>query len=643
MKTLQKVVHHNFLVGSLISIFVIELMLLILYFGINHYTSSEYRKALLDQVVSSLEQITDREAEIINQQLNTVAQSTRLVLADHERFFAEFESCNKIAEPPKYKRHVNGTLYKPVDDGGATFYYGASAPDTLLTRRKAACSESLDPLLRSVVNTSDVVTQAYVNTFDDMNRLYPFVPNVSEVYPVDSHMMDFNFYYLADANHNPSRGLVWTSAYLDPAGQGWMISNIAPVYTEDFLEGVVGLDITIERFIHQVLNLKLPWQASAFLMDETGTVLAMQHSAGELLGLEELTAHHYEGAIGGTVEKPEDFNILDRAGDNISIALAEVISGDSGVVEAKIAGTSLMVGASVIQQTGWRLVTLARKGIILSPVDRLHNLSITIGWIAILLMLMFYAVFFIVLKRRSLALSKRIAAPIETLSEQTRNVVDFEVPDKIRDTGIMEIDTLTHNFVSMASELERRTEALIESRVEKQVIRKEKDVFRALANTDQLTGLANRLRLNEVFEHEFKLCKRYDHAMGVILLDVDHFKLVNDTFGHDRGDSVLQEIASLIRDTVRETDMPGRWGGEEFLIICHEGSVDGLQVLAEKIRAKVAEHQFLGVGCVTVSLGVAQLLDQETKPALLKRADRALYQAKGAGRNTWVLAQEYSD
>lgn len=88
-------------------------------------------------------------------------------------------------------------------------------------------------------------------------------------------MRNYNFYYVADAKHNPQRGPVWTGAYLDPAGQGRMISSVIPIYNGDFLEGVSGLDVTIESLVHEVMNLSLPWSAAVFMVDQEGMILAM--------------------------------------------------------------------------------------------------------------------------------------------------------------------------------------------------------------------------------------------------------------------------------------------------------------------------------------------------------------------------------
>jgi len=154
-----------------------------------------------------------------------------------------------------------------------------------------------------------------------------------------------------------------------------------------------------------------------------------------------------------------------------------------------------------------------------------------------------------------------------------------------------------------------------------------------IASTDTLTGLNNRRKLEEFAAEHLAGIRRYGGWLSAILLDIDHFKAVNDRHGHPVGDSVIMHIAAIIRESVREADMVGRWGGEEFLVLLPNTTVDGALVVAEKIRRAVADYAFPVVQAKTVSLGVSQLLDDETMTGLVARADQALYRAKQAGRN----------
>lgn len=155
-----------------------------------------------------------------------------------------------------------------------------------------------------------------------------------------------------------------------------------------------------------------------------------------------------------------------------------------------------------------------------------------------------------------------------------------------------------------------------------------------LSITDQLTRLHNRLFLEESFVREMKRSRRYQDPFSVIMVDIDHFKEVNDNFGHDVGDNVLIIIADLLKKDIRDTDILGRWGGEEFLIICPHTGIREATILAEHLRSVLEAHRFEGIDSKTCSLGVSEFdLGDDGYKEVIKRADEALYEAKRNGRN----------
>ncbi|WP_019895037.1 GGDEF domain-containing protein [Hydrogenovibrio halophilus] len=154
-----------------------------------------------------------------------------------------------------------------------------------------------------------------------------------------------------------------------------------------------------------------------------------------------------------------------------------------------------------------------------------------------------------------------------------------------------------------------------------------------LAMKDALTHLYNRRHLSMVLEAEIKRADRYGTQFGLVMFDVDHFKEINDTFGHDVGDDVLCRMADAVREEVRESDQLGRWGGEEFLLIALGLNKARTDLLAEKIRKLIADIHFPVAGRVTVSIGATGYHPNEGEMMLLKRADQALYLAKKKGRN----------
>jgi two-component system cell cycle response regulator len=164
-----------------------------------------------------------------------------------------------------------------------------------------------------------------------------------------------------------------------------------------------------------------------------------------------------------------------------------------------------------------------------------------------------------------------------------------------------------------------------------------------LATIDPLTQVANRRAVEQRLAHEFQRERRYKHPLACILIDIDHFKAVNDNFGHPVGDKVLIEVAVAIRESIRTTDLVARFGGEEFIVVAPETNMHFAQMVAERIRRAISEKTAAkadqGLPAVTASLGVASTdVKVTTESELVAKADAALYRAKHEGRNRVVVA-----
>lgn len=165
---------------------------------------------------------------------------------------------------------------------------------------------------------------------------------------------------------------------------------------------------------------------------------------------------------------------------------------------------------------------------------------------------------------------------------------------------------------------------------------KEKDY---LATTDPLTGINNRLRFAKVLADEAERKRRSETPMALIMFDVDHFKRINDTYGHNVGDEVLKELANLVSSQVRTTDFFGRWGGEEFVLLLRDDDCEAAMAAAEKLRTLIANSSFPYVNKLTCSFGVAAWMPGDTEASLVARTDKALYESKNGGRNVVTCTQ----
>ncbi len=182
---------------------------------------------------------------------------------------------------------------------------------------------------------------------------------------------------------------------------------------------------------------------------------------------------------------------------------------------------------------------------------------------------------------------------------------------------------LIHDYVKLAKELDLKYQEVIQ-----------------LSEIDLLTQIYNRGKVSKELSQEITLFYRYHHDFSIIMFDIDFFKKINDTYGHDVGDLVLVETCQIVNSHLRATDTFGRWGGEEFLIILPNTNAHQAEVVAEKARLSIANTSFPHKQNITCSFGVAQAMGIEKAHELLKRVDTALYGAKHSGRNCTVLSTD---
>jgi diguanylate cyclase (GGDEF)-like protein len=209
--------------------------------------------------------------------------------------------------------------------------------------------------------------------------------------------------------------------------------------------------------------------------------------------------------------------------------------------------------------------------------------------------------------------------------------------DELARLGRTEFDSVIDGFNSVL----RRLRLIIALRTEAEVELMEKNrLLEALSKTDQLTGVFNRRHLDDALAGALARHRVEGKPFSILLIDVDRFKSVNDTYGHQVGDRVLVEIADLIMAVKRPTDTLGRWGGEEFLLICADTALQDAVHFAHRLRNALAEQDFAVTGRMTASLGVACVQQGDTIHGMIARADAALYRSKERGRNRVEFADD---
>ncbi len=294
------------------------------------------------------------------------------------------------------------------------------------------------------------------------------------------------------------------------------------------------------------------------------------------------------------------------------------------------------------------------KWVILSEIDKVEVFaSLNVIKDALILIVIFVSLSITIL---AFSISGNIIEPILHLVKGTDDVSKGDFSKRINITQKDEIGKLADTFNKMTDsliktsvkekkvleELEQSKESLSATNEKLQIEiterKKQEESFRQLAETDFLTNIYNRRIFLHFLKVEINKAQRYSKKFSLIMFDIDHFKAVNDTYGHNVGDYVLKAIVDVIKKYIREADIFARYGGEEFIIIQPETAIEGAKVYAEKMRTIIEQTNFGKVKKITISVGVTMFNENDTIESITKKVDDALYKAKNKGRNRVEVA-----
>lgn len=437
-----------FVRSALVPLILVEAVLIAVYLLTNTSIREAQTDYLQEVALSELEAASHRESHLIDDQLLQVNNLTELYrnLTAHALL-----APSPASPPPSLALLPDGVRYSPKDLGGAASFYSAVTPVARQDVQKVARLSTLDPLMKEIQGRYPLIASVYFNTWDSYNHIYPwfFTP---DQYQHALNIPEFNFYYLADARHNPERKLVWTDVYLDPAGQGWMMSAIAPVYRGDFLEGVVGLDVTVSSLLKQIDHLNVPWEGYALLVSDQLNIMALPEEGEGDFGLNELTQHNYEQAIREELFKPEDFNLARRPE---TAALAKALrERPEGVMEVMLGGDAKLVAWNTVDQTGWHLLMVVSEQQVYAETHRLSRRYQQIGYLMIAGLLLFYLGFFSFLWWRARRLSQALQVPISGIQQMMAQIGEGHWHPLPPVSNIRELNDMARHTATMGAQLE---------------------------------------------------------------------------------------------------------------------------------------------------------------------------------------------
>ncbi len=466
---LRQWIWRAFVRSALIPLVLVETALIAIYLLTNNAIRDAQVEHLRETALNDLQAAVSLESRLISEQLSQVSSLTQL----YRNLTAQALQGVAPGQVPELALSDEGVRYSPSDDGGAAvFYSNATAPERH-DLQKIARLRQLEPLMKEIEARNPLVASLYFNSWDSFNHIYPWFFTLDQ-YPADMDIPKYNFYYLADAKHNPSRGVVWTYVYLDPAGHGWMMSATAPVYRGDFLEGVVGIDITVSGILEQIGQVQVPWGGYAMLVSDDLSIMALPEPGEADFGLAELTEHSYLDAIRREVFKPEDFQ-LDRRPETAELAAA--ISGaSSGVQQVMLGGRPQLVAWTTVAQTGWHLLAVVDEAAVFRQTNALASRYQQIGYLLIAGLVLFYIGFFALMWLRARQLSGALLTPIAGISRMLGEIGVGRWQPQPAQSQIRELDEMCRHTQDIGSRLayseserweaQRRLELVLESATE---------------------------------------------------------------------------------------------------------------------------------------------------------------------------------
>ena len=458
-QSLKRWIWRAFFRTALVPLLLVEVVFIGIYIGANAMATRENIAAVERVAENQLTHISSGVAATLDAELRAVRRKVEVLAAQTAHAMAEpvFPGEVSPAERARYATSPDGVTHTTASagDGAALFFSGVS-PMTSARWEQVWRSTRLDPLMRAL-QREPLVMQVYFNTWDSMNRIYPYF-DVHAQYPPDMQIPTFSFYYLADDTYNPSREAVWTEVYVDPAGGGWMTSAIAPVYIEDRLLGVVGLDVTVDLLVEQVLALDIPWGGYGMLIGRDSTILALPPNGERDWGLKELVGLVHEKQVRADSFKPDGFK-LSRHRDGAVVADA-VTAAPEGVAQLQLNGASKLVAWATQPETGWRLLVVVPEAAVHAEAQAL---GARIGSIAVLMgvgLVCFYAVYFLVLRRRARRMARILTVPLRGIVAATEVIGDGGRPSRPQAVGIREIDATSHSVIGLGERLRHQGAAL---------------------------------------------------------------------------------------------------------------------------------------------------------------------------------------
>jgi len=408
-----------------IPLLIMGLILIILFFIANEWTRQQNILLARDDINNSLLGQALNEADIIDKQLLSTAQVTEVYRKQTEKVLQNSVP-NTTEQRDRLKLSVQGDhyIYTDISEGGAAIYFSADEPITAKNIEKVLKLLPLEGLMEDIKFAYPLIGDMYFRSNDSLKMIYPDSDGLNK-----SNLMN-----ATDGIRDLEKEFMWTSPYMDPAGNGRMISSIAPVYEGEMLEGIVGIDITIENFVNQIINLAVPWKGFGVLIDNNGTILSMPPHAEKLVGLNKF------------IEQ-----------DTLTTGIKNTAQG---VIEATFAGRDHVVAWSTLSDTGWKLILFAPTAAIAANANEISDKVSSAGYWLMSLLIMFYCMLVVIFYKRLRVMTRKIVTPLIHMKQMTLEIQNGNYIQENPYYPILELQETAAQIVVMGNKMQQTMEQM---------------------------------------------------------------------------------------------------------------------------------------------------------------------------------------
>lgn len=437
--------------------------------------------------------MAQREALAIDDRLTSITELTSLFAEQTQRALGQpYEPPAGEMQRYQFTPERGYVTQASNGSGAAAAFYASAAPLGDAQIETVKRSSQLDPLMRSIKQIDPLIDKLYLTTSDSYTRIFPYSEAVHS-FSAKADLTKMPYYAVADAKHNPSHRPVWTDIHVDAVTDRWMMSAVSPLYRNNVMIGVVGIDIAVDSLVQQVLDLHLPWSAYGVLLDREGSVLAMPKAGEQAWGFKEADVLEHVDQRNGDAVRPERLNIHQRA-DTRGLADAMASGGTGRLDNVRLGDDVLYSTWAPIEGSGWTLLLMASEEAIVEQAARLNHRLIVAGLGMVVATIVLFIVFTTWLGRRARLLGRELGGALSRISQA---LIAIGRGERLKAShwrfDIRDLDRMGEQIVLVGEQLAETNEALVQAQNRLEV---------ALLEEQRLTALQR--RFISAISHEFR-------------------------------------------------------------------------------------------------------------------------------------------